>query len=148
MIFTLIPPDHVSKIWLKVLPHVRSLVEESDGRVSEMSIYQETLRGEQLLWLAMEPDGSEVHGFITTKLTQYAKIKMAALEYCAGNDANEWFLPLMEIIEKWAKQYGCDGIEMICGRRGWTRKFKQAGFKDKFTWAEKRFHKDAPNGES
>ena len=146
MICTFIPPDAVTSVWLKVLPHVRSLVIESEGRVSELVMYEEFLRGNQMLWLAATPD-LEVKGFISTKINQYAKIKMASLEYCAGVDAEDWFPPLIAIIEKWAKDYGCDGIEMVCGRRGWTRKFKEAGFKDKFSWAEKRFTKEDHYGQ-
>lgn len=153
MICTLVPADHVRKIWLKVLPHVRVLVDEAEGRLSEMDMYEEMISGKQILWVAAEPverdDGSQdfdVLGFITTKINRYAKITMASLEYCSGVDADTWFMDLMAVIEKWAKQVGCDGIEMVCGRRGWTRKFKRAGFRDKFTWAEKRFYEDSEDG--
>jgi len=119
-------------------------VVEAEGRVSEMTMYEEFLRNNQMLWIAVD-DKRNVLGFISTKINQYAKINMASLEYCAGEDAEEWFQPLMNVIEKWAKEYHCDGIEMVCGRKGWTRKFKEAGFKDKFTWAEKRFEREDRN---
>lgn len=151
MIFTLIPAEHIRKVWLKILPHVRVLVDEAEGRLSEMDIYEEMCAGVQLLWVAaeQESDGVDdfvVHGFITTKINRYAKITMASLEYCSGVDADNWFIGLMSVIEKWSRQVGCDGIEMVCGRRGWTRKFKSAGFKDKFTWAEKRFYEESEDG--
>ena len=147
MIFTLVPAQHVNPVWLKALPHVRKLVEEAEGRVTELSVYEEVASGQKLFWAAMEDDGSRVYGFITTTINQYPKLKMASLEYCAGEDADSWFIGLMEVIEHWAKSFGCDGIEMVCGRRGWTRKFKQAGFSDKFTWAVKKFEKDQEYGQ-
>lgn len=143
MIYTLVPPSEINRVWLKVLPHVRSLVDESDGRVSELVMYEEFIGSVQLLWIAISSDGSRVDGFISTKINQYSKIRMASLEYCAGEDAAAWFLPLMSMIERWAKDLQCDGIEMVAGRRGWTRKFREAGFRDKFTWAEKRFPKES-----
>lgn len=153
MIYTLVPHSHINNIWLKILPHVRVLADEAEGRLSEMSIYKEMASGYQTLWVAAEPfetdeglQDYDVHGFICTRLNQYADINMASLEYCSGVDADNWFIGLMEIIESMAKDAGCDGIEMVCGRKGWTRKFKQAGFRDKFTWAEKRFDKEDVNG--
>lgn len=153
MIYTLVPAEHVRKIWLKLLPHVRVLVDEADGRLSEMDMFEEMTSGKQLVWVAAEPldtdsgqPGFVIHGFVTTKANRYAKITMASLEYCSGVDADSWFMGLLAVIENWAKEIGCDGIEMVCGRRGWTRKFKSAGFKDKFTWAEKRFYEDSEDG--
>jgi len=145
MIYTLVPPQHLNSVWLKILPFVRRLVVEGEGRISEMAMYQEFAQAERMLWVAVEHN--EAKGFISTKINEYAKLKMASLEYCAGEEADQWFLGLMEVIENWAKDYQLDGIEMVCGRKGWTRKFKQAGFTDKFTWAEKRFEKDIPDGQ-
>jgi len=147
MICTLIPPNQINKVWLKILPYVRDLVEISEGRVAELHLYEEIARGEQLLWVAMANDGSEAYGFITTKINEYSKLRMASLEYSGGAETEIWFLDLMDVIEKWAKQFNCDGLEMVCGRRGWTRKYKEAGFKDKFTWAEKRFLKEDNHGQ-
>lgn len=146
MIYTLVPPEEINRVWLKMVHHVRSLVTESDGRISEMAVYEEVMTQRKLLWIATTND-LDVSGFITTCINDYAKIRMASLEYCAGEDSDLWFIELLEVIERWAKELKCDGIEMVCGRRGWTRKFKEAGFKDKFTWAEKRFHKEDKHGQ-
>ena len=141
MILTLVPPPAINTVWLKILPYVRDLVTEAEGRVTEMMIYEEFCKGDQLLWIATDKE-LNIKGFLSTKVNQYPASRMAAIDYCAGVDSEEWGLQLMEVIERWAKDCECDGIEVMWGRKGWMRKFKNHGFTERFVWGVKRFKKE------
>lgn len=104
-----------------------------------MVMYEDCMASRCLLWVAIDDaDGMKPKGFITTKIIDYPKVKMCSQEYCAGEEATAWFLDLQALVERWAQDQGCAGCEMV-GRKGWTRKFPQAGWTDRYTMAVKMF---------
>ena len=135
MIFEAVPGERINSVWLQVLPLVKRLVAEIPDRATELSIYETLMRGEAMLWLAVE-DGV-VLAFITTKTVVYPKLKMLSFEMCSGDGAEVWFPEFEKHLETYARDTGHDGLEMV-GRKGWVRKFG-LGWNDKYSFAEKRF---------
>lgn len=139
----LVPPANLNEAWLKVLPYIRTLINEvSGGRVTEMSLYRDVSNGHLQLWVVIdEDDDNKLVAFVMTRVPNYEKTTLVSIDFLGGEKLMEWMKPMYELIEKWAREVvHADGME-VCGRPGWERAFSQIGhdFKRKFTIIEKRF---------
>lgn len=139
--------DGQMEVWLQILPFVKKLVTQSNGRVSETSLLEECRTGQVNLWICYEEkDGNPVPAvFICTKVRVYPTgLKLLSYEYCGGERIDEWFDIAHEVITKWCLTpteeggAGCDGLEII-GRLGWHRYLKPKGWEQLFTVYELRF---------
>ena len=68
------------------------------------------------MWLAWS---DHVEAAATTILTEADTSRACVLTACGGRNMKRW-LPLLEIIEAYAKAEGCDRLRVF-GRKGWQR---------------------------
>ena len=58
--------------------------------------------------------------------------------WCVGGQSmDDWFEPMKEAVEEWARRIDCVGVRMN-GRRGWTRLLRQSGYRHRAVVMEKR----------
>lgn len=111
-----VDPKVVREFW----PHVRSFIKSAcdrTGLTPFYSIEDDVLSGDELLWLAW--NGEKVEAAATTRLVATGAKPVCELTACGGDDMRRW-LPLLEKIEKFAKDEGCSCVR-IYGRKGWLR---------------------------
>jgi hypothetical protein len=105
-----------------VLPHVThwlaSVVERSGRRYTFPILVEMIARGELQMWLIGDDNP---RGIVITEL-YYAPsgLKFAAIRAAVGEGAEGW-MPLISILEEWAKAEGCVGIDALA-RKGWARR--------------------------
>lgn len=144
--------DAQTLVWLQILPFVKKLVKQANGRVTEVSLLNECRTAQVSLWVCYEEDkdGTPVpSSFICTKIREYPGKRLLSYEYCGGERIDEWFETATTLIEEWARKTGddgpgCDGVEII-GRLGWQRYLVPKGWTQVFSLYEKRF-KDVKHG--
>jgi hypothetical protein len=108
-------PERVADVWLHVAPLLKAAITRTNlDRFSE--IERDVLAGRSLVWLAWS---DHVEAAATTILTETDVERVCVLTACGGRDMKRW-LPLLEIIEAYARAEGCARLRLF-GRRGWQR---------------------------
>lgn len=122
----MVPKDHVLNVWSQVRPHVAKGVEYSYGRFETDDVLDMLLEQDFILWIAF--DASGIKGIVVTNFAVYPRKKYLYLTFCGGEDGFEWKTQMLKLLQHWAYDNGCDGIE-AAGRLGWAKIFKNDGYK-------------------
>lgn len=125
---TLVPTEHVGKVWEEVAPLLELAVARSGGRTDIMDVFHDVLDGEQSLWIAL--DGCMIIGCATIRINKYTTgLTTLAYEYLAGEDVKRWIYQAHEVMQRYAKEYGATRLEVPLGRKGWGPILKEIGYK-------------------
>lgn len=109
--------EQIISIWPDIEPLIiRAISVYNDHSLDD--IFQSLLMRERQLWIS---GNSDIDYIIITKIYHKQQDKRCLLELCAGRGAGA--LPYLNIIENWARDAGCDRIELV-GRKGWLRVLK------------------------
>lgn len=122
-----VPTEHVISVWPKVRPHMEKAAVWTHGRYEVGDILDCLLEGERQLWIVFEDDG-EIKGAVVTGFNVYPRKKYLDLTFIGGDDGFSWKEPMLKMLQHWAYDTQCDGIESS-GRAGWSRIFKDDGYK-------------------
>lgn len=123
---SVILPEHVVAIWSKVVGYIKLSTDYSYGRFEPEDVLDLILEGRYLLWIAYE--GSDIKGAVVTSVVQYPRKKFLYLMFCGGEDGFDWKEEMLKMLQCWAFDSQCDGIEAN-GRLGWSKIFKADGYK-------------------
>ena len=83
----------------------------------------------------------EPKGALVTRIEQYPLKKMINYLYIGGDDLKEWHQDMLAIVEKFAREKDCQGMELV-GRKGWDRFLKECGWKAKHIICERFFDEE------
>ena len=97
-------------------------LDEGNGEYALGDIRKSLLTGANQLWVVML--AGEVVGACVTEIIRYPKRKSCFVRFFSAEDGlRESWLDHLDIIEAWAKERGCDAVE-VSGREGWKRVLK------------------------
>lgn len=114
-----IPREVFPDAWPALASLVPSIIERSGGRVSVETLVQEVAAGKQHVWTVW--DGEEIRALVGAEVGfAPTGLKLCTINFAAGRDSHEW-LHLLDEIEDWAREIGCQKMEMWA-RKGWARK--------------------------
>lgn len=124
---TLIPREHIDNVWPMVATYMDMAAEYTFGRYTAEDIKDSIRNHNHDLWMAFTTDdGVDVKGVVVTNFVQYPRMRCLAMQFTAGEELKDWKAPMLELLQKWARDNGCDRIESS-GRPGWPRVFKNDG---------------------
>ena len=69
-----------------------------------------------------------IDGVVVTQFTVYPRKKVFTILLCCGDNLNQWYGPIFDMLYQFASLNGCNLAEVI-GRKGWVRRLKDDGFK-------------------
>ena len=121
-----VPRRHLDTLWPMVLPWLAAVEQRADGRETVADLRHWLEQGALQLWVWMEEDDS-VTGVLITEIINQARARICRLRVCTGRDPKRW-LPFVSVIEAWAKEQGCQGMEPI-GRPGWAKLLAPLGYR-------------------
>jgi hypothetical protein len=112
-----VDPEHVFKIW----PFVKQMVFAASDRTGQTDPYEteyQVLAGNHLLWIVWD-------GQIRAAATTHLSNNVCTFSSCGGNGMKTWlhFFPRLEAYAR-----GEGSVLRICGRKGWQRALRQAGY--------------------
>jgi hypothetical protein len=119
-----VPPAEVTQIWPYAGGMIRAAIERTNLSAFE-DIERAVLSGDQLLWIAVS---DHIEAAATTHLSR----GVCTITACSGHQRERW-LPLLALIEKYAKDEGCR--MRLYGRPGWERVLD--GYRKEFVILEK-----------
>ena len=123
---SMVPPQYVDTCWKEIEPDMEKAAEYTYGRYTSDDIYDSLKEYDHQLWVAF--DGGKIKGAVVTNIITYPKRKVLCMSFCGGVELKEWKGPMLELLKKFAKDVGCDGIEATA-RRGWAKVFENDGYK-------------------
>ncbi len=113
-----IPTENVAGIWDQVAAFMPMVVERSRGRHTLQSLLTDALSGATQLWCVW--DGQSIKAVVGTSLGETPSgMKLATVDYLSGLQLARW-VHLLDEIEEWARNNGCELIEMSA-RKGFAK---------------------------
>ena len=137
---TLVKPEDILHVWAFAEKHLKKSAKRSDGRITLRDLLEECLSGESNLWIVYKKEEfPELMGCGITQITHYPTgLKMLNIDHVAGVKQQMWTREAIEILESFAKDCNCDGIEAIA-RAGFLSWIKEDDWNKKAVAFEKRF---------
>ena len=134
---TIVPPIHIQMIWEQVEPMLSPAVERSNGRWTTDFVYQSLVSGHKHLWVVFD-ESAGICCAVVTSVMIYPGKKMLSIDFLGGDKINYWAVKLLEVLNSFAKDAGCNGIEAYA-RFGFWKWLERDGFEQNCTVFEKRF---------
>lgn len=122
---TLVPHEHVDRVWPQVTEHMAKALKYASGKYALEDLYTLVTDYKYPLWVAFTDEG--VKGAVITRFIDYPRKKYLFLEFCGGQDGFSWKAPMLSVLRSWARDNGCDGIEGA-GRDAWQKVFAEDGY--------------------
>tara|TARA_R100001244_G_scaffold57877_1_gene48956 strand:+ start:871 stop:1419 length:549 start_codon:yes stop_codon:yes gene_type:complete len=135
---SVVPPEYIRHIYPKVEGFLDRLVPTTNGRFEKIDLLHDMLTGRENLWVVVEEEDNEenIIGIVITEVMHYPRKRMLAIQYCSGDRLDEWMDNTLEILENWALDNDCEGMELT-GRKGWVKKLKLQQWKEEFVVVKK-----------
>lgn len=130
----MVPTERVPHAWPEALKYIRPAFERLSHRKDEAMLYSDIVGERKRLWVVAE--GDKVRGFGVTHVYDDELRRVMAIEYAGGKDVAGQYSIVVEKLEEYAKDMGCQTVE-IYGRRGWERALKNDGYAEKAIVLEK-----------
>lgn len=126
---SMVPVEHIDFVWPSVRSYMKRAARYTHGRYQCDDILTAITDYDHQLWVAFK--GDNIKGAVVTSLKQYPRKRYLDLVFIGGEDAINWKAPMLKILQHWAFDNSCDGIESS-GRAGWARALEEDGYK--FLW--------------
>jgi hypothetical protein len=123
---SLVPVEHVPDVWDEVRPYLNKVTAMTHGRYETEDVYDFVMHKGYLLWIAF--DEQTIKGVVVTFFMEYPRSKYLYLLMCAGEEGDSWKMPMLELLQRFARDNECVGLE-ASGRLGWAKIFKGQGYR-------------------
>ena len=123
---SMVPLEHVDACWKDVEKYLEGAAEYTHGRYTVDDIYDCVKEYDHTLWIAFNELG--IKGAVVTNFVHYPRKKYLVMTFCGGEQLDQWKDPMLKLLQHWAFDNQCDGIEATA-RPGWARIFKNDGHK-------------------
>jgi hypothetical protein len=130
---SMVPAPHVDTCWKQVEPFLDRAADFTFGRYTVDDIYDSVKDYDYHLWVAFED--KKIVGAVVTNFVVYPKRKVLCMSFCGGERLKEWKDPMLKLLQRFAWDMGCDGIEATA-RRGWAKVFQNDGYKSNWVTFE------------
>lgn len=140
---SLVPQDQVILVWDGVEKLIQKSANRSGGRTRPQDVLNDLLNNQSQLWIIFDTGSFEIIGIQITIFNFYPTgKKMLNLEHTSGKKMQDWIEKGLDVITKYAKETGCDGLEGM-GRHGqWNWVKNKKGWKKPATFYEYNFEDD------
>lgn len=125
--------DEINVVWPEVRPWLEQACATSRGKFDAEDIRAGLLAGEDQLWIWKTPTAFAVG---ITRIANYPKKSVCTLRIVTGKNMDEWAVPCIQTIERWAKANGCADMELQA-RPGWERLLSRLGYEKTHVYLER-----------
>lgn len=132
---SVVPPKTLYEIEDEVFAHLQPAIDMTNGRFSRDSYAMDIENNKSQLWIAFEDEALRIDGAIITNIETYPHKTMLCWALMGGTNFYDWCDPMYALIERFRKDQGLDGSEMV-GRQGWSRFMKRYGWTERFRFLE------------
>jgi len=142
MKISIVPPGLMHQIIGELAPFAAKGSEWTLGRLKADDILASMFNPQIMTWVLFEDD-SPIVGYLCTQIIDYPHARHFAVLNCGGMDGmlDQCVDLVFDTFEQYARQSGCDGIEII-GRPAWWKHIKGRGFAQPQYQYFKKFDKE------
>lgn len=144
VIVSAVLPQDVHILWDNVKWFLHRACKRSNGRHNINTIYDQLLANEMNLWVVVDISQDKYIGCGTTQIITYPTgMRMLEIVHLGGNNHEVWIDKGWQILERWAKENACHGLQAV-GRKGLTHLTvkRDDKWKSKEVLFEKKFKED------
>lgn len=137
---TLVKPEDIPHIWVFAEKLLKKSAKRSEGRTNTNDLFEECMAGTSSLWIVYEEEKfPELLGCGITQINHYPTgLKMLNIDHVAGVHQEKWTKGALDVLERFAKDVNCDGIESL-GRPGFWSWIKNDNWSRMAVAYQKRF---------
>lgn len=136
----MVPQEYCAYEWPSVCDLLEPAVKRSHGRWTMRDLLQTLCTGGQQLWIVRNRE-DEIVAALTTQFVQYPSRNMLAIQFLGGEGFDDWNDGFLDVIEHFARDIGCHGIEAPA-RFGFWPFFKRRGYDKSYCTYECSFTED------
>lgn len=122
---SLVKIEHINAVWDRVRAFLEPAVAVTNGRYTTYDVYVLLQTSKMSLWVAFDDDGV-INGIQVTAITDYPSKRALTSVFTGGIKLRSWREPMMQMLQSWAKDNGCEVIEGY-GREGWVKMLQPYG---------------------
>ena len=121
----------IDLVWPLVAEYLHSAVQEANGEYDLQDIYDALQKNMMRLWVTYDDFGIVKAAAVCT-INFFPHKKICFIMFTGGVNVDEWCTDqTLSAIESWAKENGASTMQVF-GRKGWIKKLKPLGFKEKY----------------
>lgn len=109
--------------WDRIEPMLARVLARFDYGSDPDDILLDVIHGRRQFWAI-----NDLEGLAVVEICQLPKFSVLDIPLLVGDNMGDWLKPLIDQLTQYAKASGCKYIDGF-GRKGWTRKLEQYGFK-------------------
>lgn len=128
-----VPPADMRAVWPYVEKYFQSFEDRSRGELVKEELLYQVCQGLRQCWIVT--DGDVVKACALTEVLE-VPTKTVLLNFCAGEDAGDWWAELVDAVEVWAREIGSKRVRTM-NRTGWTPRLKSVGYRETHRVMEK-----------
>lgn len=122
---SMVPREHVRDAWDHVRGYIENVTKYTYGRYETDDILDLVTDYDYTLWIAFRDN--KIIGCVVTHFINYPRKRFLGCPFVTGDDFPSWKGPMLELLQKWAYDNHCDGLEATA-RLGFSRVFKDDGY--------------------
>jgi|TARA_R100000353_G_C6481256_1_gene189199 hypothetical protein len=123
--------DRIDDVWDTVKLFIEMGNSKSKQEMGIDDIYEKLINRDMQLWI-IQDEYAEILAALTTEIMIYPKKKTCRIVTLGGTELDEWVEGLLQVIETWAIDNGCEAMETAC-RKGFIKKIKKYGYEHTYT---------------
>ena len=136
---SLVMPDQLMTIWKDIEKYLNKSSNRSNGRTTTQDVFYECLNSQSSLWIIFDTGNMNITGCLITQINKYPTgKKMLNIDHIGGKNMKNWINRGIEVMEKWAKDNKCNGLEGV-GRQGFWNWIKDKNWKKTAMFVEYNF---------
>lgn len=113
-------PSALERLWPEIGPKLAAIADRSRGRWTVEPLLDAILDGRWQLWVVWNRAEDRLQAIVGTEIyTELSGKRFCGIRFATGDDRAAW-MPLLDELEQWARENGCDAIDGWC-RRGWEK---------------------------
>lgn len=139
----MVPTSFCPTEWPNVHDILEPVVERSGGRWTMADLLLALCMGDQQLWITKDANG-EIVAALTSQIVDYPSKRMLAVQFLGGKQFDDWSHDLLSMLEAFAKDAGCHGVEAV-GRFGFWPFFKSRDYKKSYCTYQRELFEEMNN---
>jgi len=137
MNITIVPRHYVEECWDRVVPLIEKSFEYGGDRYTIEHVKQGIYSNMFQLWVIFEGE-DDIKAALITRVITYPLKKILTGTFIGGEEVVTNAKMILDALEAWGRQVGCNGMEMG-GRMGWKKVLEKQGFSNPIVAMERSF---------
>ena len=135
-----IPSEKIQTVYPLVANDVKKTLDKANNGYDHNDILKELTNNDMQLWIVFDTKNNKKLAFIISEIIERPQFKFISIFMTMGEDRKVWERKAQDTLEQFAIKNNCKKA-LLLARKGWSKSFKQIGYKDTHILLEKTLKK-------